>query len=125
MRLRDTAACGFPSTLIGNVTSAFNGGFASVRSLPWAGWAELRRGAGVRLLVRGDGRTYKLNVKVGGRASRWGGGGIGGMTVAVSSWAPADAGGQPSPLLRRELVGVRCHRSALPLLNGSAAGRGL
>ncbi|KAI8472524.1 MAG: complex I intermediate-associated protein 30-domain-containing protein [Monoraphidium minutum] len=47
----------------GNVTTAFNGGFASVRSLPWLGWAELGRGGGVRLLVRGDGRTYKLNLK--------------------------------------------------------------
>jgi NADH dehydrogenase [ubiquinone] 1 alpha subcomplex assembly factor 1 len=49
----------------GTVTTAFNGGFASVRSLPWAGWAALGRGRGVRLLVRGGPRpvTYKLNLK--------------------------------------------------------------
>ena len=54
-----------PPTPPGSVTTAFNGGFASVRSLPWGGWAALANAAGVRLLVRGDGRTYKLNLKVG------------------------------------------------------------
>lgn len=53
-------------THAGSVTTAFNGGFASVRSLPWPGWAALGRGGGVRLLVRGDGQTYKLNLKVSG-----------------------------------------------------------
>lgn len=53
------------------MTTAFNGGFASVRSLPWAGWAALGRGGGVRMLVRGDGRTYKLNLKVGVGPRAW------------------------------------------------------
>ncbi|GBF89396.1 hypothetical protein Rsub_01968 [Raphidocelis subcapitata] len=47
----------------GSVTTAFNGGFASVRSFPWAGWAALGGARGVRLVLRGDGRTYKLNLK--------------------------------------------------------------
>lgn len=45
------------------MTTASNGGFASVRSAPWPGWAALGRGGGVRLIVRGDGRTYKLSLK--------------------------------------------------------------
>ena len=34
-----------------------------MRSEPWRGWAALGRGRGVRLLVQGDGRTYKLTLK--------------------------------------------------------------
>jgi hypothetical protein len=48
------------------VRTDFNGGFASVRSRPWGGFASLGTPAcrGVRLCVRGDGRTYKLTLKV-------------------------------------------------------------
>jgi hypothetical protein len=56
----------------GTVTTAFNGGFASVRSLPWPGWAALGGGQGVRMVVRGDGRTYKLNLKASAVVGWWG-----------------------------------------------------
>eukprot|EP00955_Chlamydomonas_euryale_P044844 352986-Chlamydomonas_euryale.AAC.15 len=45
------------------LTTSNNGGFASVRSSAWAGYAALSGAHGVRLLVRGDGRTYKLSAK--------------------------------------------------------------
>ena len=46
----------------GNVTTDGGGGFASVRSQAWGGFA-LGAARGVRLLVQGDGRVYKLNAK--------------------------------------------------------------
>ena len=52
-------ACSFSGTL----STQGNGGFASVRSRPWGGWC-LERAQGVRLMVKGDGRHYKLNAKV-------------------------------------------------------------
>ena len=47
----------------GNVSTAFNGGFASVRSQGWGGFSPLARARGLRLLVKGDGLTYKMNAK--------------------------------------------------------------
>lgn len=47
----------------GLVTTDSNGGFASVRSEPWSGWT-FAPSRGVRMMVKGDGRTYKLNAKV-------------------------------------------------------------
>ena len=48
----------------GEVTTANNGGFASVRSAPWGGFALLGHAKALRMQVRGDGRTYKLTLKV-------------------------------------------------------------
>ncbi|PNH07226.1 hypothetical protein TSOC_006318 [Tetrabaena socialis] len=47
----------------GRVTTDGGGGFASLRSDDWSGFASFGPARGVRLLVRGDGRTYKLNAK--------------------------------------------------------------
>ncbi|KAG1680770.1 hypothetical protein FOA52_008103 [Chlamydomonas sp. UWO 241] len=47
----------------GNLTTANNGGFASVRSEAWGGYAAMTGAAGIRLVVQGDGRTYKLSAK--------------------------------------------------------------
>lgn len=60
----------------GDLSTGGGGGFASVRWQPWAGFA-LGPARAVRLMVQGDGRTYKLNAKVGvGR--KVGGRGMGG-----------------------------------------------
>jgi hypothetical protein len=48
----------------GHVTTDSGGGFASVRSRPWAGWQALGAAKGVRMSVKGDGRVYKLSLKV-------------------------------------------------------------
>jgi hypothetical protein len=48
----------------GDVTTANNGGFASVRSAPWSGWSGLHGAEALELEVQGDGRIYKLNLKV-------------------------------------------------------------
>jgi monofunctional biosynthetic peptidoglycan transglycosylase len=48
----------------GRVSLENNGGFASIRSAP-QGW-DLGTYAGIALRVRGDGRTYKLNLKTDG-----------------------------------------------------------
>ncbi len=46
------------------MTTANNGGFASIRSDSWAGYAAgFQQASGVRLVVRGDGRIYKLSAK--------------------------------------------------------------
>lgn len=48
------------------MTTDNNGGFASVRSQPWPGWGTTVLGPdskGVRILVRGDGRQYKLTIR--------------------------------------------------------------
>eukprot|EP00798_Chlamydomonas_sp_ICE-L_P024715 gene24715-10353_t len=47
----------------GNVTTANNGGFASVRFGPWDGFGALGPARGVRLAVKGDGQIYKLTLK--------------------------------------------------------------
>lgn len=74
----------------GTVTTAFNGGFASVRSLPWDRWEDLARCRGVRLLVRGDGRTYKLNLKT---DDSWDGVAWQADFIAPAMAAPGNAGG--------------------------------
>jgi hypothetical protein len=49
----------------GNVTTANNGGFASCRSESWEEYGVKLRGAkGLRLIIKGDGKTYKLSVKM-------------------------------------------------------------
>ena len=45
------------------MTTDYNGGFASVRSQPWGGWLMLERARGLKMMVRGDGRSYKINAK--------------------------------------------------------------
>jgi hypothetical protein len=45
------------------VTTEYNGGFCSVRSQPWGGWSMLERAEGLKMLVRGDGRRYKISAK--------------------------------------------------------------
>jgi monofunctional biosynthetic peptidoglycan transglycosylase len=57
------ARCTERGTLLfsGTVSLANGGGFASIRSAP--GQYDLRSRAGVALRVRGDGKTYKLNLK--------------------------------------------------------------
>lgn len=45
----------------GNVSLENNGGFASIRSPALT--ADLERHVGVRLRVKGDGKTYKLNLR--------------------------------------------------------------
>ncbi len=52
-----------PRAAAGNVTTDYNGGFASVRSQPWGGWCLLERARGLKMMVRGDGRCYKINAK--------------------------------------------------------------
>jgi hypothetical protein len=48
----------------GTVTTANNGGFASCRSEGWDEYGSKLKGAkGIRLVVRGDGRTYKISAK--------------------------------------------------------------
>ena len=47
----------------GNVTTERNGGFASVRSEDWGGFLGLQTSVGIRMVVSGDGRTYKLSAK--------------------------------------------------------------
>ncbi|GFR39894.1 hypothetical protein Agub_g399 [Astrephomene gubernaculifera] len=47
----------------GTVTTDGGGGFASLRSDEWGGFASLSSARGIRLLVKGDGRHYKLNAK--------------------------------------------------------------
>ncbi|EFJ43483.1 hypothetical protein VOLCADRAFT_106809 [Volvox carteri f. nagariensis] len=47
----------------GRVTTDGGGGFASLRSDEWAGFASLTAARGIRILVKGDGRQYKLNAK--------------------------------------------------------------
>ncbi|KXZ45347.1 hypothetical protein GPECTOR_56g444 [Gonium pectorale] len=47
----------------GLVTTDGGGGFASLRSDEWGGFASLAAARGVRMMVRGDGRQYKLNAK--------------------------------------------------------------
>ena len=47
----------------GNVTTERNGGFASVRSETWGGFMAFQRSEGIRMVVQGDGRTFKLSVK--------------------------------------------------------------
>ena len=49
----------------GNVTTANNGGFASCRSESWDGFGIKLSGAkGLRLIIKGDGKTYKLSAKM-------------------------------------------------------------
>ncbi|KAL6756827.1 complex I intermediate-associated protein 30-domain-containing protein [Haematococcus lacustris] len=48
----------------GHVSSARNGGFASCRSAPWGGWQGLRGCSALCLQVLGDGRTYKIDLKM-------------------------------------------------------------
>jgi hypothetical protein len=48
----------------GHVTTDSGGGFASVRCRPWGGWAQLGAARALRLVVRGDGKTYKVQLKV-------------------------------------------------------------
>ena len=45
----------------GYVTAANNGGFAQVRSDSWGGYMAFNRSRGVRMVVQGDGRIYKLS----------------------------------------------------------------
>ncbi len=52
----------------GRVTTDGGGGFASLRSDEWSGFATLTAARGIRLMVQGDGRQYKLNAKVGAGA---------------------------------------------------------
>ncbi|GLC40449.1 hypothetical protein PLESTB_001347100 [Pleodorina starrii] len=47
----------------GRVTTDGGGGFASLRSDEWGGFASLTAARGIRLMVKGDGRQYKLNAK--------------------------------------------------------------
>lgn len=49
----------------GRVTTDGGGGFASLRSDPWDGYMAFGAAKGVRLMVKGDGRQYKINAKVG------------------------------------------------------------
>ncbi|KAJ9520895.1 hypothetical protein QJQ45_014109 [Haematococcus lacustris] len=48
----------------GHVSSARNGGFASCRSAPWEGWQGLRGCSALCLQMLGDGRTYKIDLKM-------------------------------------------------------------
>ena len=45
------------------MTTANNGGFASVRSDTWGGYMAFHRSRGIRMSVQGDGRIYKLSAK--------------------------------------------------------------
>lgn len=49
----------------GRVTTDGGGGFASLRSDPWDGYLALGAAKGVRVMVKGDGRQYKINARVG------------------------------------------------------------
>ena len=57
----DSAPGGGGMRFAGNLSLANNGGFASVRSAPIGGW-DLRADDTFILRVRGDGRTYTLNL---------------------------------------------------------------
>ncbi|MEW5313547.1 MAG: hypothetical protein WDW38_005107 [Sanguina aurantia] len=48
---------------MGNVSTDRNGGFGSIRSKAWGGWA-CGQASGLRLACKGDGRVYKLNAKM-------------------------------------------------------------
>ncbi|KAG2449053.1 hypothetical protein HYH02_005802 [Chlamydomonas schloesseri] len=50
----------------GRVTTDGGGGFASLRSDDWSGFTSLMAARGVRMMVQGDGRQYKLNAKTDG-----------------------------------------------------------
>eukprot|EP01023_Acetabularia_acetabulum_P037477 TRINITY_DN3555_c0_g1_i6.p2 TRINITY_DN3555_c0_g1~~TRINITY_DN3555_c0_g1_i6.p2 ORF type:complete len:177 (-),score=23.32 TRINITY_DN3555_c0_g1_i6:248-778(-) len=54
---KQEAAVFYGTTLADN-----NGGFSSVKSRQWSGFAN--NGDGLKLVVKGDGRTYKISVDV-------------------------------------------------------------